>query len=126
MTAGQVEMKRTGQLAKARSDLDQAESQGVELDPGSVADGLDQPGTQGIQQPVGRGVHEQTEGVGPEAVVAQPVCFDSVFEVFQPVLGFAAIHVPVVDGQRVLAACGDNKPRIWSFAEDFSFIDHAA
>ena len=68
---------------------------------GSVADGLDQPGTQGIQQPVGRGVHEQTEGVGPEAVVAQPVCFDSVFEVFQPVLGFAAIHVPVVDGQRV-------------------------
>ena len=62
VTAGEVEMKRTGQLTKVRTELDRAESQGVELDPGSVADGLDQPGTKGIQQAVGRGVHQRPGG----------------------------------------------------------------
>src|SRR5712691_11141122 len=59
-------------------------------------------------------------------MIAQAIRLDGVLEVFYPVLGLAAVHVPVVDNQWILTAGGDDKARIGSFAEGFGFVDDAA
>ena len=70
MVAGEVEAEAAGQLADAAIDLEQA--QGVELDLGGLTEALDQPAAEGVQQPVGGGMQQQTELVGPEARPRRP------------------------------------------------------
>jgi hypothetical protein len=109
MTAGEVKTECAWKLAQACADLDEAESEGVELYPRRIADGLDEPPAERIQQPVGGCMQQQTEGICPEAVIAQAVRFDGVLQVLEPVLGFTSVDVPVIDCQRVLLAGSNDK-----------------
>jgi hypothetical protein len=50
-------------LAQACADLDQAQPQGVELHPRGIAESLNEPPTERVQQPVGRRMQQQAEGI---------------------------------------------------------------
>src|SRR5215212_1147992 len=96
-----------GAFANPAADLDEAEAEGIELQASGL--GCEEPATELIEQPVGGGVQEQAEGVGPEAVVAEAVGAEGVLEVLDPVLRLAAVDVPVVEGQRLVGAAGDHE-----------------
>ena len=80
----------------------------------------------GVEQPVGGGMQQQAEGVGPEAVVAEAVGRKRVLEVFDPVLGIAAIDVVVVEGEGRVVPGGHDEAGVRAFSEDLGLEDDAA
>ena len=42
-------------------------------------------------------MQQQAELVGPEAVIAEAIGEAGVLEILDPLLGFAAIHIPIVE-----------------------------
>ena len=58
-------------LADPAADLDEAEAEGVELEACGL--GCEEPAAELVEQPVGGGVQQQAEGVGPEAMVAEAI-----------------------------------------------------
>src|SRR5581483_4712857 len=93
VAGGELEADDRPELADAASDLEQAEAQGVELHTGRAR--RDEPATERVQQPVGRGVEEQAELVGEEAVAAHAVREAGILEVLDPQLRLPAVHIPV-------------------------------
>ena len=69
MAAGEVEAHAGGQFADTTADLEQAQAQRVEVER-RVALAAEPP-PQGVEEPVGGGMQDEAELVGPEAVVAQ-------------------------------------------------------
>ena len=115
MLLGEVQPNLRQELPHPAGDLEQPQPEGVELHPWYPT--LDQPAAQRIQQPVGGGMQEQPELVGPEAVAAQAVGEAGVLEILDPQFGFAPIDIPVVEvsggservvtTKRVLGPLGD-------------------
>ena len=89
-TAGQVEADAAGGVAYASADFEELGAQGFDL---GRAPRLRQLQAKEVDQVVSGGVQEQAEGVGQEAVTAQAVGAESVFEFFDAVLALAAIVV---------------------------------
>ena len=75
-------------LADPAADLDEAQAEGVELH--ARGSGLQQEPAQGVEQPVGGGMQQQAELVGPEAMAAEAIGEAGVLEVLDPQLRLAA------------------------------------
>ena len=87
---GEMDADRAGGLAHAGPEFEQACTQSFDL---RRAPGLRQLKAKQVDQVVGEAVQEQAEGVGQEAVTAQPVGAEAVFELLDTVLALAAIVV---------------------------------
>ncbi len=96
MTAGEVEADAGGAFADTAADLEQAQTERVEVERRVALTA--EPTAQRVEEPVGGGVQEQAELVGPEAVVTQAIGDAGALEVLDPECGLAAIDVPVVEG----------------------------
>jgi len=68
VAAGEVEADARGQFTDTPADLEQAQAQRVELERRVAL--AAEPAAQRVKEPVGGGMQEQAELVGPEAVVA--------------------------------------------------------
>ena len=121
MLLGEVQPNLRQELPHPAGDLEQPEPEGVELHPWYPT--LDQPAAQRIQQPVGGGMQEQPELVGPEAVAAQAVGEAGVLEILDPQFGFAPIDIPVVERLRRIGAGGHHETRVGTFGQDLGFED---
>src|SRR5262245_37838492 len=104
---GEGEADACGELADASADLEEAEPEGIELEAWDTESG--QPAAEGVEEPVGGGVEEESELVGPEAVAGEAVGEAGELEVADPLLGGAAGDVEVVDGEGVVVAGGDDE-----------------
>src|SRR5688572_10314282 len=62
----QVGTVAVSDFADPAADFDEAQAEGIELQPGGL--GGEQPAAELVEQPVGGGVQQQAEGIGPEAV----------------------------------------------------------
>lgn len=71
MAVGQVEADLIGQALEPTTDLEEQEPECVELQARHAP--LEEPAAQGVQEPVGGGMQEQAELVGPEVMVAQAI-----------------------------------------------------
>lgn len=71
MTAGQVERYAAGPLAHPAADLDQAQTQGAQME--ACSTGLAEPALEGIEQPVGCGMQQQAKLISPEAMATESV-----------------------------------------------------
>src|SRR5919107_5180996 len=89
-------------LPHSPSDLDEAESEGVELHPADSA--LDQFSPQGVHQPIRHRVQEQSELVGDEAVATEAIGFYVELEVLYPVLSFSPFGVELVEVFRLASS----------------------
>ena len=107
MMGGEGEADGCGELADASADLEQAEPQGIELQAWQAEAG--EPASEGVEQPVGGGMEQQAELVGPEAMATETIGEAGELEVADPLLGGAARDVEVVDGERVVGAGGDDE-----------------
>jgi len=85
VAGGEGEADGVGEFADASADLEEAEPEGVELVGGSLGRG--KPATEGVEEPEGSSVQQQSEGVGPEAMVREAVAGQGVLEVLDAVLG---------------------------------------
>jgi hypothetical protein len=111
-------------LAHPAADLDETEAQGVQLEAGDA--GLHEVAAQRVEQPVGGGMQQEAELIGPEAVAAEAIGEAGVLEVFDPQLRFAPTHVPVVEGERrEIGPAGHHKAQIAPFGQFLGFVDHA-
>src|SRR5262249_59635184 len=79
------------------ANLEHAQGEGAERQTGHAH--LSEPAPEGIEQPVGGGMQQQAKLVGPEAMAAEAIGKAAVLEVVDPLLGFAAAHIPVVESQ---------------------------
>jgi len=123
---GRVELPLTVEeieaLADQPTDLDEPEAEGVELHTGNAE--LDQPVPECVQEPVGRGVQQEPELIGPEGMIAQPVGKAGIFEVFDPEFGSTtALDLEVIEGSGVVVAGGDHKADVETFGKDFGLDD---
>src|SRR5215212_4133850 len=121
---GEGEADAGEELADASADLEQTETQRVELHAGDAEPG--EPASEGIEQPVGGGVQEQAELVGPEAMATQAVGEAGELEVADPLLGLAAVDVVIVDGERVVGAGGDDEAGVGALGKRLGLVDDAA
>ena len=71
-------------------------------------------------------MQEQAELVGPEAMATEPVGKAAVFQIVNPLLGRAALHVPIVERQRSIRAGGDHEAGVGALGQGFGFVDHPA
>jgi hypothetical protein len=94
VTARQVQLEAIQSLAHPAADLDEAQAHGIHL-PARHAR-LHEPAPNGIQEPVGGGVQQQAELVGPEARATEAIGEAGILEVLDPLLGLATRHVPIV------------------------------
>src|ERR687884_309605 len=124
VAAGQMEARSCSELADAATDLEQAQTQGVELETRMATGG--EPAAQRVQQPVDGGVQEEAELVGPEAVVAQAGGEARALEVLYPQLGLAPVHVPVIQRLRLVRAGGDDEAGVGAFGQGRGLVDDAA
>ena len=79
-----VRRGEVGAFADPAADLDDAEAQGVELE--AWGPGREEPASELIEQPEGRGMEEESERVGPETMVAEASSGEGILEVFDPIL----------------------------------------
>ena len=98
--AGEVKANTAGSLAHASADFEELGAEGFDL---GRAPGLGQLQAEPVDQVVGEAVQEQAEGVGQEAVTAQAVGAEAVFELLDAVLTLAAI---VVESEDLRGATG--------------------
>src|SRR3712207_3500991 len=82
------------QYSHPPSDLDETNTQGIELQPARTA--LYELPPQGVHQPVGAHMQQQPELVGDEAVATEAIGFDVELEVLDPVLALPALGVELV------------------------------
>ncbi len=106
---GQMNVKAARGLADARADFEQTSAQGFDL---GRAPGLRQLQTEQVDQVVGGGVQEETEGVGQEAVTAEAVGAEAVLELLDTVLALAAIIVKSEDFGGTAGAVGDQETQV--------------
>src|SRR6266849_1321869 len=99
----------TGGLTDARADFEQTSTQGFDL---GRAPGLRQLQTEQVDQVVGGGVQEETEGVGQEAVTAEAVGAEAILEFLDTVLALAAIIVESEDFGGTAGAVGDQETQV--------------
>src|SRR4051794_6984958 len=97
-------------LPDPSADFDDAQAEGVELEAGGL--GREQPASELIEQPVGCGVEQEAEGVGPEPMIAESVGSEGVLEVFDPVLRLAPVNVPVVEREGFVGAGGHDEASV--------------
>src|SRR5579859_5184488 len=98
MTAGEMQADAGEEFTHPATDLEQAQAQGVELERRIALRG--EPAAQRIEQPVGGGMEQQPELVGPEAAITEAIGDAGALEVFDPQFGCAAINIPIVEGRR--------------------------
>lgn len=112
------------QLGDARRDLDEAQTQGIELD-GAPRRAFGHGISQTPHQPIGPGVEEQTHliGAGPGAGCA--VSCEMGFPGFDVVLGLppTAIDLLVEPSRRALLEAGDDKACVGTLFADFDAGD---
>jgi len=113
-------------LDHPRGDLDEAQSQRVELGDGK-ARALRHRGAQAPHQPVGAGVQEQPELVGRSSCARGAVGGEMGLPGFDVVLGCAAPAVDILVEHLGLAACkvGDDEPGVGSLGADLDAGDEA-
>ena len=121
MMLGEVQPDLGEELPDPAADLEEAQPEGVELHAGHAAP--DQPAAQGIEQPVGGGVQEQPELVGPEAVAAEAIGEAGVLEILDPQLRFAPIDIPVVERLRRIRPAGDHEAGVGALGQRLGFED---
>jgi hypothetical protein len=97
VTARQLETEACGVCAHPASDFEQTQAQRSE--PQGRDARLAQPAPQQVEEPVGSGMQQETELVGPEAVTTEAVGKASTLEVVDLLFGGAALDIPVVEGQ---------------------------
>jgi hypothetical protein len=100
MTVRQVQLEAVQSLAHPAADLDEAQAHSIQLQARHAS--LHEPAPNGIQEPVGSGVQQQAELVGPEAMAAEAIGKAGILEVLDPLLGLATLHVPIVQSQWLL------------------------
>src|SRR5260221_12006180 len=98
MTARQMEGESVRLLAHPATDLDEAEPQGVELQAGPT--GPDEQAAGRVEPPVGGGVPQQADLVGPEGRAAQAIGEPSTPEAPEPPLRPAPRHDAVRQTRR--------------------------
>jgi hypothetical protein len=124
MTARQVDHDAADPLAHPATDLDETQTERAELESGETC--LHEPAPQRIQQPVRGGMQEQPELIGPEAEATEPIGKAAVFQILDPLLGGAALHVPVVEVQRWIGTRRDHEAGVGAFGQDFRLVDDPA
>ena len=80
----------------------------------ALSEDAGQPGAQRVKERIGRGMQEQVEGVGPEAMVTEAVGLQGVLEVLDEVLGLPAVDMEVVDGQGASRRLVTTKRLAWT------------
>src|SRR6186997_1393969 len=111
-------------FADPAADLDDAEPEGVELEASGL--GGEEPASELVEQPVGGGVQEEAEGVGPEAVIAEAIGGQGVLEILDPVLRLAPVDVAVIDDERVVGPGGHDEAGVGPLQEDLGLEDDPA
>lgn len=91
VTTRQMQAKTLDLLADPAADLQQVQAQRVE--PQRSDAHLPQLAPEGIEQPIGGGMQQRAELIGPEAVTLEPVGEAGVLEVVDPLFGRAALDV---------------------------------
>jgi len=125
MAAGQVQPDALDVVADPATDFEQPEAQGIQLHAGHAARA--EPTSDRVEQPIGGGMKEEPELIGPEGVVTQAIGEAGVFEVLDSELETTtAMDVEVVEGIRLVVAGRDHKADIGSFGQDFGLDDHAS
>ena len=123
VTARQMQPEAGGLLAHPAADLEQPQAQGSESERSGAA--LAQPAAEGIEQPVGGGM-QQAELVGPEAVATELVGEAGALDVVDPLLGRAALDIPIVERQRRIRAGRDDKADVGPLLERLGLEDGPA
>ena len=85
-----------------------------------------QPAADRVEQRVGRGMQQQPDLVGPEAMTGQPVGKAGPFQVLDPVLGLAAIDIPVVEVRGASVRVVTTKRVLVPFGQHLGLHDHPA
>jgi hypothetical protein len=124
MTAGEVQADAGEEFTDAPADLEEAQAQGVELERW-VALGAE-PAAEGVEEPVGSGVQEPAELVGPEAMVTQAVGDAGALVVFDPALHLATIDVPIIERLGWVGPGGDDKAGVGPLVQGLGFVDDPA
>lgn len=70
-------------------------------------------------------MEQQPELISPEAVATEPVGETRALEVVDPLFGRAALHVPVVEGQRRIGTRSDDEAQVGTLIEDLGLVDDA-
>jgi hypothetical protein len=113
-----------GAFAHAAANLEQPQTEGVELQMRESASG--EPATEGIEEPVDGSMQGQAEGIGPEAVVTQAVGEAGPFQILDPELRLAPVDIERIERGRFVGAGGDDEAGIGSLEEGFRLVDDAA
>ena len=71
-------------------------------------------------------MEQQAELVGDEPVAAEPAAEAGALEILDPLLGFAAIDVEVVEREGWVLPGGDDETGVRAFGEYLRLIDDAA
>jgi hypothetical protein len=106
VTAGEVEGDGVKAVTDPTADLDQTQPKGRKLQMGDVQ--ASQPAANGVQEPVGAGVEEQAELIGPEPMATEPISEATLLEVLDAEFGMVtALGIPVVGVLRGVIAGGN-------------------
>src|SRR6202043_1083207 len=111
---GQVDADAAGSLMHASAKLEQSRTQSLNLCRAPRLRKLQQ--AKQVDQVVGKAMQEQTEGVGQEAVTAEPVGVKAVLELLDAVFALAPVVVKDEDLASVAGTVGDEEAQISSSA----------
>src|SRR5713226_7065646 len=120
---GEVKANTAGGVANAGADFEELCAQGFDLGRTPRERQLQ---TKEVDQVVSGGVQEQAEGVGQEAVTAQAVGAEAVFELLDAILALPAIVVESKDLGGRSVAVGDQKAQVGSGSGMFGLVTDAA
>ncbi len=119
----EVKANTAGGMANASADFEELSAQGFNL---CGAPGQRQLQTEKVDQVVSGGVQQQAEGVGQEAVTAQAVGAEAVFELLDAILALPAIVVESEDPGGTSVAVGDQEAQVGSGSGVLSLVADAA
>ena len=118
-----MEADAAGGVADASTDFEELGAQSFDL---RRAPRLGQMQAKQIDQIVGEAVEQQAEGVGQEAMAAQAVGAETIFEFFDAVLTLAAIVVKSEDFGGRSGAVGNHEAQVGAGCGVFGFVADAA
>ena len=111
-------------LAHASADLEQPCAQRLNLRRAPLLRESQQ--TKQVDQVVGEAIQEQAEGIGQEAVTAEPVGVKAVFELLDAVFAFAAIVVKGKDLGSAASTVGDEETKVGAHGGMLGLVADAA
>src|SRR5215208_186661 len=106
------------------SDLDQTNTQGIELHPARAA--LHELPPQGVQQPVGASVQQQPKLVGHKPMATEAIRLEVELEVLYPVLCFSPASVELVKLLGLLVLGANHEAPVDPLLHGFGLVDDPA